>query len=95
MYFAQSSFAELKITFVKDQNKPLPKAIDQELLAGFLRQGGRGRPLRQFALLETFAPLEIWSENNSITEEICITIDFAPPLKKFLEESQLVVNNSV
>ena len=25
---------------------------------------------------------EIWSKNNSITIDICITIDFAPPLKK-------------
>ena len=31
---------------------------------------------------------EIWSQNNSITKEICITIDFASPRKKFLEESQ-------
>ena len=34
-----------------------------------------------------FASPEIWSENNSITNEICMTIDFVP-LKKFLEESQ-------
>ena len=37
-------------------------------------------------------PLDaIWSKNNwkiSTTIEICITIDFAPSLKKFLRESQ-------
>ena len=32
--------------------------------------GAGGAPLRQFA-----PPLEIWSESNSITKEICITID--------------------
>ena len=52
---------------------------------GFLPQGERP-VLRQFPPPppETFAPPEIWSENNrniSITKEICITIDFAP-LKK-------------
>ena len=31
---------------------------------------------------ETLPLPEIWSENNSITKEICTTIDFAPPLKK-------------
>ena len=41
----------------------------------------------QFAPLKNFALLEIWSENNGITIEICMTIDFNP-LKKFLEESQ-------
>ena len=56
---------------------------------GFLPRGGRGAPpwgsLPPWKLL----PLpEIWSENNRITMEICITIDFAP-LKKFLEESQV------
>ena len=42
--------------------------------------------------LGDFWPPEIWFENNrkiSITKEICITIDFAPPPKKFLEESQV------
>ena len=50
------------------------------LLAFFHGGGGAGeRPLRQFA------PPEIWSENNrkiSITKDICITIDFAPPPEK-------------
>ena len=51
-------------------------------LAFFHSRGGGGqgrRPLRQFAPPENFCPLpEIWSENNSITKEICIIIDFAP-----------------
>ena len=32
LYFAQSSFTEMKNTFIKLQNEPLPKAIGQELL---------------------------------------------------------------
>ena len=52
------------------------------LTSGFLPEGDRGDPLRQFTPLRDFAPPpEIWSENNrkiSITKEICITIDFAP-----------------
>ena len=32
LYFAQSSLTEMKSTFVKLQNEPLPKAIGQELL---------------------------------------------------------------
>ena len=48
--------------------------IRTETLA-FFHRGGQGAPS------ETLPP-EIWSENNrkiSITKEICITIDFAPP----------------
>ena len=51
--------------------------------------GGTSPPPR-----ETFT--EIWSENNrkisvpiEFAIEICITIDFLPPLKKFPEESQV------
>ena len=32
LYFAQRSFTEMKCTFIKLQNEPLPKAISQELL---------------------------------------------------------------
>ena len=32
LYFALSSFKEMKSTFIKLQNEPLPKAIGQELL---------------------------------------------------------------
>ena len=32
LYFAQTSFTEMKRTFIKLQNEPLSKAIDQELL---------------------------------------------------------------
>ena len=32
LYFAQSSFTEMKSAFIKLQNEPLPKAIGQELL---------------------------------------------------------------
>ena len=31
LYFAQSSFTEMKSTFIKLRNEPLPKAIGQEL----------------------------------------------------------------
>ena len=47
--------------------------------SGFLPWKADWRPLRQFA-----PPPEIWSENNrkiSITKEICITTDLAPPEK--------------
>ena len=47
------------------------------LLAFF--HGGRGRPLRQFAPRKLLPLPKTWSENNSITKEICITVDFAPP----------------
>ena len=43
-------------------------------------------------LLRDFCPPEIWSENNRkicTTIEIYIIMDFAPPPKKFLEESQI------
>ena len=55
----------------------------QKSYTGFLPRGGGGggQHLRQFAPPKTFAPPEIWSENNSITVEICMTIDFALPLK--------------
>ena len=49
----------------------------QKSYTGFLPQGAQ--PLRHFAPLKTFAPPEIWSENNRITIEICITIDFVLP----------------
>ena len=32
LYFAQSSFTEMKSAFIKFQNEPLPKDIGQELL---------------------------------------------------------------
>ena len=32
LYFARSSFTEMKSAFLKLQNEPLPKAIGQELL---------------------------------------------------------------
>ena len=56
--------------------------------SGFLPQGGEGAggapseavcPPRRL-----LPPPEIWSENNrkiTVTKEICITIDFAPPEK--------------
>ena len=48
---------------------------------GFLPQGGQGGALPEAVCPpENFCPpAEIWSENNSITKEICIAIDFAPP----------------
>ena len=61
---------------IKNQN-PSDFLKAMLLLEGFLRQ---------FAPSETLPPPEIWSENNSITKEICITVDFPP--EKFLEESQ-------
>ena len=50
--------------------------------SGFLAQGAT--PLKQFAPLGD-SPPEIWSKNNgkvTITIEIYITIDFAPPPEK-------------
>ena len=52
--------------------------------SGFLPQcgvGGQGGPLRQFAPSKLLPLPEIWSENNHITKDICITI-LPPPLKK-------------
>ena len=43
--------------------------------AGFLAGGAPWGSLPPWKLLPV---PEIWSENNSITKEICITIDFAP-----------------
>ena len=55
------------------------------LHSGFFPQGGKGAPPEAVCpSLGDFCPPEIWSENNrqiSITKEICITIDFAPPEK--------------
>ena len=48
--------------------------------AGFLPWGG-GHPPEAVPPLKTFPLPGIWPENNRITIEICITIDFAP-LKK-------------
>ena len=59
-------------------------------LPGFFPRGGGG----SFPPSETFGSPEISSKNKrkiSIPKEICITIDFTPPKKKLLEESQLLV----
>ena len=50
-------------------------------IPGFFPQGGQGAPPEAVCPLQTLLPPEIWSENNSIAKEICITIDFAPPEK--------------
>ena len=50
------------------------------------------RKMRQFPP-ENFCPLpEIWSENNSITKEICITIDFPLSVKKIPRRKPLKYN---
>ena len=69
-------------TIVRPYGKLLQKDICKLWLSS---TGGRG-PLRQ-----TFAPPEIWSENNrqiGITKEICIAIDFAPPPPKKIPGSK-------
>ena len=65
-------------------NIPLSKIFCQKpgvsdtLKTGFLPQVGRGPEAVCRPPSETLPLLEIWSENNSITKEMWITIDFAP-----------------
>ena len=73
---------KLENLIIDNFSLPLDGNETLHILAFFHRgKGARGAPWGSLPPSETLPLPEIWSENNSITKEICITIDFAPPEK--------------